>query len=42
MHQLDKGNDVVKQLIKLDMALARKSMQKAVEEYKKPIAVRSG
>jgi len=41
MYQLDRENEVVKQLIKLDMALARKSMEKAVEEYQKPIAVRS-
>ena len=41
MYQLDKGNDVVKQLIKLDMALARKGMEKAVQEYQKPIAVKS-
>ncbi len=32
MYELDKGNEIVKQLIKLDMALAGKSMQKAVEE----------
>ena len=41
MYQLDKGNDVVKQLIKLDMALARKAMEKEVEEYQKPIAFKS-
>ncbi len=40
MYQLDKGNDVVKHLIKLDMALARKSMEKAVEKYRKPVAVK--
>ncbi|MCP8322093.1 MAG: hypothetical protein H3Z52_14335 [archaeon] len=40
MYQLDRENEVVKQLIKLDMALARKAMEKAVEEYKKPVAVR--
>ena len=33
MCQLDRANDVVKQLIKLDMALARKTMEKAVEEH---------
>jgi hypothetical protein len=42
MYQLDKGNDVVRQLIRLDMALARKGMQKAVAEYQKPIAAGSG
>lgn len=41
MYQLDKSNEVVKQLIKLDMVLARKSMEKAVDEYKKPITVKS-
>lgn len=41
MYQLDRANEVMKQLIKLDMALARKSMEKAVEEYQKPVAVRS-
>ena len=41
MYQLDRTNDVVKQLIKLDMALARKTMEKATEEYQKPIAVKS-
>ncbi|MCP8309026.1 MAG: hypothetical protein H3Z54_10095 [archaeon] len=42
MYQLDRESEVVKQLIKLDMALARKAMEKAVEEYKKPVAVRPG
>ncbi len=41
MYELDKQSEVVKQLIKLDMALARKSMEKAVEEYRKPVAVKS-
>jgi ACT domain-containing protein len=41
LYHLDKRNDVVKQLIKLDMALARRSMQQAVEEYQGPIAARS-
>ncbi len=41
MYQLDRKNDVVKQLIKLDMTLARKAMEKAVEEYKKPVTVKS-
>lgn len=34
MYQLDRENDVVRQLIKLDMALARKAMEKAVKETK--------
>jgi len=41
MYQLDRKNEVVKQLIKLDMALARKAMEKAVEECRKPVAVKS-
>jgi hypothetical protein len=41
LYELDRRNDVVKQLIKLDMALARRSMQQAVQEYEKPIAAKS-
>jgi hypothetical protein len=41
LYELDRSNDVVKQLIKLDMALARKSMQQAVEEYQNTIAAKS-
>lgn len=41
MYRLDRENDVVKQLIKLDMTLARKSMEKAVQEYERPIAARA-
>lgn len=41
MYKLDRENEVVKQTIRLDMALARKAMEKAVEEYQKPIAVKS-
>jgi alpha-ketoglutarate-dependent taurine dioxygenase len=41
LYTLDRQNDVVKQLIKLDMALARKSMELAVYEYQKPIAAKS-
>ncbi len=40
MYQLDRENDVVKQLIKLDMALARKTMEKAVKESQRPVTVR--
>ena len=40
MYKLDATNDVVKQLIKLDMALARKTMVKATEEYRRPIAIK--
>lgn len=41
MYKLDQGNDVVKQLVKLDMTLSRKTMERAVEEYQKPIVVKS-
>ena len=41
MYRLDRENEVVKQTIKLDMALARKVMERAVEEAKKPITARS-
>lgn len=40
MYRLDRANEVVKQLIKFDMALARKTMEDAVEEYQKPVTVR--
>jgi hypothetical protein len=40
LYELDRKNDVVKQLMKLDMALARRSMERAVEEYQKPIAAK--
>ena len=41
MYELDRQNDIVKQLVKLDMTLARKSMEKAIEEDsdKKPVIV---
>ena len=41
MYKLDRASDVVKQLIKLDMTLSRKTMERAVEEYQKPITVKS-
>jgi len=41
LYELDRSNEVVRQLIKLDMALARKSMQQAVEEYQKPITAKT-
>jgi hypothetical protein len=40
LYELDRENEVVKQLIKLDMALARKSMEQAVEEYQRPISAK--
>ncbi len=41
MYQLDRKNEVVKPLIRLDMTLGRKAMEKAVEESRKPVAVKS-
>jgi DNA-binding transcriptional ArsR family regulator len=41
MYKLDRENEVVKHLVKLDMALARRTMEKASEQYKKPITVKS-
>lgn len=35
LYMLDRENEVVRQLIKLDMALTRKSMKRAVEEHQK-------
>lgn len=39
MYQLDRENEVVKQLIKLDMAISRKAMEKAVKEIDRPVTV---
>ena len=41
MYRLDKKNEVVKQLIRLDMTFSRKAMEKSVEEYRKSVAVKS-
>ena len=41
LYELDRQNEVVRQLIKLDMALARKSMQQAVEGYQKPVSAKA-
>jgi len=40
MYQLNRENDIVKQLIKLDMTLARKAMNKAVEDAQEPVSVK--
>lgn len=40
MYKLDRENEVVKQLVRFDMALARKTMEKVVEEHQKPLTVR--
>lgn len=42
LYKLDKTNDIVKQLINLDMTIARKTMEKQVEESKKTITVKNG
>ncbi len=42
MYKLDRANDIVKQLIRLDMTISRKAMQKQVEENEKPIAIKTG
>ena len=41
MYQLARQNEVVKQLVRLDMALARGRMDKFVKEYERPVAVTS-
>lgn len=41
LYKLDDKNEIVKHLVRLDMALARRSMQKASERYKKPVMVKS-
>lgn len=40
-YQLDRENEVVKQLVKLDMTLARRTMEKAVEEAQKTVGVKA-
>jgi predicted transcriptional regulator len=39
LFKLDRASDVVKQLVKLDMTLSRKTMEKAVAESTKPVTV---
>jgi alpha-ketoglutarate-dependent taurine dioxygenase len=41
LYALDRQNEVVKQLIKLDMALARKSMERAVEGHEKAVITKA-
>ena len=41
MYRLDRNDEVVKQTVKLDTALARKAMEKEVEESEKAITVKS-
>jgi hypothetical protein len=40
LYQLDRESEVVKHLINLDMAISRKTMEKAVESAKRPVAVK--
>lgn len=41
LYRLDREDEIVKQLNKLDMTLARSTMEKAVEGNEKPITVRN-
>jgi len=41
LYKLDRENEVVRELIKLDMAIARRSMREAVEEYQKPFTAKT-
>ena len=42
MYKLDRANEIVKQLIKLDMTISRKAMEKQVKENEKLIAIKTG
>jgi len=42
LYKLDRANDIVKQLIRLDMTISRKTIEKQVEESEKPIAIKTG
>lgn len=41
LYKLNDKNEIIKHLVKLDMALARGAMQKTSERYKKPVIVKS-
>lgn len=41
LYKIDRENEIVKYLIKLDMSLARRAMKTASVEYRKPVAVKS-
>ena len=41
LYKLDRANDIVKQLIKLDMAISKKAMEKQVEESQKQITIKT-
>lgn len=42
LFKLDRANDIVNQLIKLDMTISRKAMEKQVQESKKTITIKTG
>jgi biotin operon repressor len=42
MYKLDRANEIVKQLIRLDMTISRKAMEKQVKENEKLIAIKTG
>jgi hypothetical protein len=41
MYKLDRTNEIVKQLIRLDMTISKKAMEKQIEENEKPITVKT-
>ena len=41
LYKLDRENEIVKQLIKLDAAISRKEMERHIEEYEKSIATKT-
>ena len=42
LYSLDRGNEVVEQLIKLDAAISRNAMEKQMQAHQKSIAIKSG
>ena len=41
LYKLDRANDIVKQLIRLDMTISRNTMEKQVKTSEKPLAVKT-
>jgi biotin operon repressor len=41
LYKLDRTNDIVKQLIKLDMTISRKAMEKQIEESQKSLTIKT-
>jgi biotin operon repressor len=39
MYKLDRTNDIVKQLVRLDMTISKKAMEREIKENEKPIAI---